>query len=278
MWGESLLSKAYAEFIGCAIFHFIGSVCPTPIANAAALTTMVLYTAKVSGGHLNPAVSLTFCLLGHTHPLDVLVYWVAQTCGCISGALWIAVLIPGPGVRSGLPDAPYDELVGCIEPHRDINRLQMIGWEAIATFCFIVPVMTVVWYTQHKNGYGSNGPVMVGVALYSVALATGEWTGALVNPARTVASDLVFSCRASQMIIYYIIGQVIGAVVAPVAIVQWYGIACAPWWHHGSGRVIACQPQPQAETAPESLDEYNEISLSDIVITRAVEPGLKVCS
>lgn len=262
LWDNSLMSKAYAEFMGCMVFHFIGSVCPTPIANAVALTTMVFYTAKISGGHLNPALSLTFCILGHTDPLEMIVYWMAQVSGCIVGAMWIAALMPGLLIGQGLPDPPYDRLVGCIEVQRGLDKMQVMGWEAFSTFCFIMPVFSVVWYTQNKSGYGSTGPIMVGIALYAVALATGDWTGALVNPARTIGSDLIFSCKQSHYIREYISGQIIGAVLAPLAIVPWYGLSARPWYYtlsSSAGKsVVIPEKRYSCATPVWAVDEVGE--------------------
>lgn len=224
----NFISRLYAEYMGSMIFHFIGSVNPTPIANAVALTVMVCYTSKVSGGHLNPALTLTHCICGHINPAEMLAYWMAQFGGCIAGALMIAALIPQPN----------DEQVGCIATHGNIDTVQVVGWEGFATFGFIVPVMTLHWYSLNMPRFQSVGPLMVGLALYSVSLATHDWTGAIVNPARTVASEIIFRCNESHLIVYYISGQVLGAVMASCAIIPWYGIAVNPWYITPTG--ISC--------------------------------------
>lgn len=229
----SLVAKAAAEFMGCMMFHFIGSVSPTPAANAVALMVLVHYTAKISGGHLNPAATLTFAVLGHTNPLELLAYWAAQVAGCITGGLWIAALVPQLRIGRAVDALNLQteiEHAGCVNPHIDLTDAQIFGWEAVATFCFLVPVMSVVWYTQHKSGYGNTGPIMIGLSLYAVALATGGWTGAFVNPARVFGSHAVFRCAATRRVPAYIAGQIAGALATPLAILPWYGLAAQPWW------------------------------------------------
>lgn len=272
LWDNSLLSKAYAEFMGCMIFHFIGSVAPTAIANAVALTTLVFYTAKISGGHLNPAVTLTFCILGHTDPLEMFVYWMAQVAGCIAGAMWIAALIPGLQFKNGLPEAPFDQLVGCVQAHHSITNGQVLGWEAVGAFCFIVPVFSVVWYTQNKSGYGSTGPIMVGIALYAVALAIGDFTGALVNPARTVASDAIFACGHSKLIPFYIVGQVVGACLAPLAIVPWYGLSARPWYGRTAKHMYGTVPFQQPGSERGSHNNHDPTYTEHIQSPRGAAP------
>jgi glycerol uptake facilitator-like aquaporin len=226
---KSVFNYAIAEFIGCMMFHFIGSVSPTAFTNSVILIVLVYYTAKISGAHLNPAVSLTFCMLGHTHPLEMLIYWIAQIAGCVAGALWIGCMVPGIRV-SATPSGPYKEMSGCFTPAADLTFAEVFGWEAICTCCFIVPIFSVVWYTQHKKGYGNTGPFIVGMSLLANALVCGQFTGASLNPARTLGSQIVFDCPSKRYAGVYVAGELVGAVCAMVAIVPWYGISRSAWY------------------------------------------------
>jgi glycerol uptake facilitator protein len=228
--GPSLLARALAEGFGCMLFHFVGSASPTPVANGVILMVIVYHLAKVSGAHLNPAVTLTFSLLGHTTPVEMLTYWAAQTAGCIVGAMWIAALVPGLFMRPDVSsDQNYD---GCFRPRADLTSVQVFGWEAVGTFCFLVPIFSVVWYTQNKSGYGNTGPLIVGLSLMGTAMAVGPWTGAALNPARALGSPTIFACghRSSETLAYYILGELAGAAAVPIAIMPWYGIAANPWY------------------------------------------------
>jgi len=221
----SLLSKFFAETTACAIFHFIGSVSPTPWANGIVLMVLVYYTAKTSGAHLNPALSMTFMLLGHTNPLEMLVYWIAQISGCICGALWLALLVPGLSIRG--PPALSD---GCFyPPDPRMTKALVFAWEAFCTFCFILPIFSVVWYTLRKKGYGNTGPLMVGLSLIANAMAAGSYTGAALNPARVLGSPAVFGCDNTYTF-YYIAGELLGASLVPVIIAPWYGISPTAWY------------------------------------------------
>jgi glycerol uptake facilitator-like aquaporin len=222
----NLLSKFCAELSACAIFHFIGSVSATPWANGIALMVLVYYTAKTSGAHLNPALSMTFTLLGHTNPIEMLVYWIAQFSGCIIGALWIAALVPDLGIGANGINDPYS---GCFTPSPKLSKINIFYWEAFSTFCFILPIFSVVWYTIHKEGYGNTGPLMVGLSLIANALAAGPFTGAALNPARVLASPAVFKCDNS-VIPYYVAGEMLGAALVPIIIAPWYGISQDAWY------------------------------------------------
>jgi aquaporin TIP len=224
---NGLPAKFIMEFLGSMIFHFIGSVSPTASANSIILMVLIYFTAKISGGHLNPAVSWTFMLLGHINPIEMMVYWLAQIAGCITGALWIAALVPGIYIRNSQNQIQYD---GCFIPNNQLTNSRIFGWEALCTFNFILPIFAVVWYTQVKSGYGNTGPIIVGLSLYANALACGSWTGAALNPARVLGSPAVFNCGNNQNIFYYIIGEITGATAAVLAIIPWYGIAQESWY------------------------------------------------
>lgn len=226
-----LLNRALVEFTSVMMFHFIGSVSPTPIANGLCLIVLVYYSAKISGAHLNPAISLTFTLLGHTNPIELIIYSIAQYCGAIVGALWISILVPGLTIRGDInriPGEPFHD--GCFVPISALSNTQVFAWEAVSTCCFIVPIFSVVWYTQHKKGYGNSGPLIVGFSLFANALACGQFTGAALNPARALGSPIVFDCPNKQSLLYYVLGEYVGAAGAIVAIIPWYGISSDAWY------------------------------------------------
>lgn len=214
----NMIPKFFMECLGCMVFHFIGSVSNTAWGNGICLMSLVYYTAKISGAHLNPAISLTFMLLGHINPIDMLIYWTAQICGCIMGAVWIKWLVP-PTLLSG-----------CFVPTVNLNRSEVFGWEALGTFIFLLPIFSVVWYTQNKSGYGNTGPLIIGGSLISTALAVGPFTGAALNPARVLGSPSVLVCTNNEFIPYYLLGEFCGATVVALAIIPWYGINSRAWY------------------------------------------------
>jgi glycerol uptake facilitator-like aquaporin len=218
-----LINIMTIEFLGCMIFHFVGSVSPTPIANGMILIPLVYFTSRISSAHLNPVVSIIFTLLGHINPIEMLFYWISQIFGAAIGALWTKALIP----------SEYGRLYrGCFIPDKLLSYAQIFGWEAVGTFSFVLPIFAVVWYTKSKNGYGNVGPIIIGLSLFANALAVGPWTGAAFNPARVLGSAIVFNCQNDNVLFYYIIGEVTGALCALIAIIPWYGINIQSWYIH----------------------------------------------
>lgn len=220
-------SKFAVETIACMMFHFIGSVTGTPWGNGIALTVLVYYIAKTSSAHMNPSLSLTFMLLGYINILELFVYWAAQIIGSVLGALWLALLVPGLHIGATAYDNKYS---GCFIPAIGLSQMNVFGWEALCTFNFIVPIFSVVWYTFHKKGYGNTGPLLIGLSLTCNAMAASSFSGGALNPSRVLGSFLVFDCGNKEYILYYITGELLGGLIAPICIMPWYGICVNSWY------------------------------------------------
>jgi Major intrinsic protein len=110
----------FAELIGTIMFIFFslsavqaaltaGKLTPpgvapelTPVAILIAATAFglaimvsVAFTAKVSGGHLNPAITIAMYACGFISPIKGMLYIVAQLLGGIIGAAFADIITPG---------------------------------------------------------------------------------------------------------------------------------------------------------------------------------------
>lgn len=131
-----------------------------------ALFVMLTIFAPVSGGHLNPAVTLAFLLRREISGRDALAYGVAQAIGAVAGVMTAHLMFA----------LPLTEL-------SQIDRSAPTLWlsEAIATFGLIVVIL---------GGIAAKGPVPALVGAY---IAAGYWftaSTAFTNPAMTLARIL----------------------------------------------------------------------------------------
>jgi aquaporin Z len=69
------------EFIGTAFFVYIILATGNPLAMGAALAFVVLLTINISGGYLNPAVTIVLASAGKLPINDVIPYCIAQIFG-----------------------------------------------------------------------------------------------------------------------------------------------------------------------------------------------------
>ena len=73
--------KYLVEFLGTAFFFYIILATGNPIAIGAALTFVILLVSNISGGHINPAVSITMASAGKLPINDLVPYCVSQILG-----------------------------------------------------------------------------------------------------------------------------------------------------------------------------------------------------
>jgi glycerol uptake facilitator-like aquaporin len=69
------------EFIGTTFFVYIILATGNPLAIGAALALVILLTLNISGGHINPAVTIVMASAGKIPTTDIIPYCVAQIFG-----------------------------------------------------------------------------------------------------------------------------------------------------------------------------------------------------
>ena len=75
------MQKYILEFLGTLFFVYVILATGNPLAIGAALALAILLTRGVSGGHINPAVSITMAAAGKLPTSDLIPYCIAQILG-----------------------------------------------------------------------------------------------------------------------------------------------------------------------------------------------------
>lgn len=75
------MQKYLAEFLGTLFLVYVILATGNPLAIGAALAIAIFLAAGVSGGHLNPAVSVVMAAKGSISTKDLIPYIVAQIAG-----------------------------------------------------------------------------------------------------------------------------------------------------------------------------------------------------
>lgn len=204
----------FAEFLGTALFVFIGAgsvvanamtaggVTPLGIALAHGVGMAILISALmgISGGHLNPAVSLGVFVAGRIDGRTLGRYVLAQLVGGVAGAALVKLLFAATAVRAVTAGAPQLSL--------NIGFGQGIAIEAAFTF-FLV---SAVFGTAVSSEAPKIGGFGIGLAIFVSALVVGGLTGAALNPARALGPALVAWSFHSQAV--YWIGPLAGGALA----------------------------------------------------------------
>src|SRR6516165_9778717 len=160
---------------------------------------IIMFMGKVSGAHLNPAVSLAFALRGNFPWRRVPGYIVVQLAGATLAALFLHAVID--------VSAKY----GSNYPAHGYSAGAAFWMELILTFGLVSVILGTASGAQNVGIIGA-----FGVGSY-IALA-GLWgspiSGASMNPARTFGPDLVSTTFTDYWV--YIAGPLAGAVIAVI--------------------------------------------------------------
>jgi hypothetical protein len=73
--------KYLVEFLGATFFIYIILATQNALATGAALALVMLLTSNISGGYINPAVSITMAMAGKLPHIEVIPYCLAQILG-----------------------------------------------------------------------------------------------------------------------------------------------------------------------------------------------------
>jgi glycerol uptake facilitator-like aquaporin len=75
------MNKYLAEFIGTILFIYVILATGNPLAIGATLALVILIAGPISGGHINPAVSVVMASAGKLDIADLLPYMLSQVLG-----------------------------------------------------------------------------------------------------------------------------------------------------------------------------------------------------
>jgi MIP family channel proteins len=210
------LKAPIAELVGTYAFVFAGgaAICVDSLthggvgllgialAEGIAFAIMVSATAHISGGHLNPAVTIGALAGGKISFKNSIYYIIAQLLGAV-----LAVATFKAMFSTDLLDTVH---YGTPALATNIGVTAGVFIEAILTF-FLV-------FTVYGTAFDERGPkvggLFVGLVITMDILAAGPLTGASMNPARTFGPAL-FSGFWENHLVYWV-GPALGGLVAGV--------------------------------------------------------------
>ena len=208
------VKKYVAEFIGTFVLVLfgcgtaaVGRAATAPTRDAAYMLTALAFglsivamaysIGRVSGCHVNPAVSIAMLVSGKLSAKDFVGYVVAQVLGAIVGAALIGVFLGwdcGFGAN-GLYNA-------------DVALSLVI--ECVLTFVFVLVILGVTAKTDNAAVAG----LVIGLSLTLVHILGIHFTGTSVNPARSFGPALFAGGDALANVWVFIVAPLVGGVLA----------------------------------------------------------------
>ena len=196
--GSAMLAAGFPDFgIG-----FVG----VSLAFGLTVLTIIYALGHISGGHLNPAVSIGLWVSGRIEAKEVLPYIISQILGGIAGAGVLYVIVTGNGSQIGNFAANgYGE-----HSPGGYNLMSALVTEVVMTFMFLIVILGSI---DKKSSIGFAG-VSIGLCLTLLHLISIPVTNTSVNPERSISQPLFVGGWAMEQLWLFILAPIVGAVLA----------------------------------------------------------------
>jgi aquaporin TIP len=211
---RSTLRPLVAEFLGT--FGFVFAVVAVAVISAArndllgfagaalvqaaAFAVLVTATMRISGGHLNPAVTFAVWMTGRIKTPQAALYIVSQLAAAVVAVLCVGQILP--------PGAVHAASYGVPRITQDVTLTQAVLLEAVLTLCLV----SAVFGTMISRQAPQVGGLAVGLVLLFAVFVGGPITGAALNPARAFGPALVALDWHGHLAFW--LGPLLGAAVA----------------------------------------------------------------
>ena len=163
----------------------------------------------VSGGHVNPAVSLGVWVAGRMSFKDMVGYWVGQFAGAILAAWVLLVIAVGSGAYNLATNGLGQDGWG-LGYQGGYNVQSAILFEFVATLIFVIVVLGA---TQKSAPAGFAG-LAIGITLLAIHIFGISITGVSVNPARSLGPALFVGGTAIKQLWLFLVFPSVGGIVA----------------------------------------------------------------
>ncbi len=197
-----LVKKVLAEFLGVTLFltAIVGTFhnSSSPFGALSLATTLglaILVTGPISGGHLNPVVSVYFFSRREIGVLELLSYIVAQLAGAAFGAFIATQMWSGQLTFATANDAP--------------NLGSLVSETVVAG--------GLVWLVGRLASTGRGNIIPVAVAGWVFAASIFSSSGAQANPA--VSFGLIFVGQGTAQAAGFVLAQLVGMLIAAAFVI-----------------------------------------------------------
>jgi len=173
------------------------------------IAAVIYALGRVSGAHINPAVTIALLATKRFPAGDAVAYIIAQCIGAAIGSLLFFLTVGMDAVTIGG--------LGATAPFPGIAYGQAILIEILATFVLMLVIMGVAVDERAPPGFAG---LIIGLTVAGMITMAGNISGASLNPARTFGPYLMdLLLGGSNLWVFfpiYVIGPVIGALAAAV--------------------------------------------------------------
>ena len=171
--------------------------------------TIAYSLGRISGAHLNPAVTIGLWAGGRVQTSTVLPYIIAQVLGASAGAAILFTIAIGNGQDIGNFAANG---YGAHSPG-GYNLISAFVTEFIMTMFFVIIIFGVTEKDRKRESFAG---IAIGLALTLIHLISIPVTNTSVNPARSLSQALFVQGWALEQLWLFILAPISGAAVGGI--------------------------------------------------------------
>ncbi len=212
------LPAMLAEFVGTCFFVFLAlatvqsaltgdqDIAATPMnplavlvistAFGLGLAVSIAMVGNISGGHLNPAVSIALTASGLMPIPKMIMYVIGQMCGASLGAWFVQIITPGPLLGYNAVSAP-------------ISVGNAFLAEVLLTCVLVLTVFKTAVDQDMDAGFA---PLLIGLSVWVIHLVGIPIDGTSVNPARSFGASAVSGNWDNHWVFWF--GPIVGGLLA----------------------------------------------------------------
>ena len=199
------------------------------------ITALVYALGKVSGCHINPAVTFALAATKRFPWRELPTYWAAQVAGAVLGAFGIWALFAQSGIDLGMGQTSFNE--------DTTTWASAIFAEGLGTFILMLAIIGIV----DARSPGDFAGLVIGVVVVAIIMVVAPVTGASLNPARAFGPELVSAIGGgathwSQLVPVYILPGLVGSALAAVV----YDVLATPRRFEAPIKAAVTSPDPGA--------------------------------
>ncbi len=224
---KRILGGCVAEFVGTFALMFVGGAAIVlttggtggglvgiALAHGLILACVVSATMHISGGQINPAVSIALLSIGKQGPAKTGLFIVSQMAGATLGAFLLRIGFDSVVLADGTSAAEACNLGATLPANPEaVSLTALLILEVAATFLLM---FSILGSAVDPRGVGK-GPMVggfaIGLTVAALILAIGPVTGASMNPARSFGPQILAENAGWNWWAYYV-APLVGAVLA----------------------------------------------------------------
>jgi glycerol uptake facilitator protein len=206
---SGLFGETIAEFFGTMVLILFGDGCvatfalfngvsSNPFANTwtviifgwgFAVMLGIYVAGKISGAHINPAVTLSLAVIGNFPWRKVIPYWIAQVAGAFVAALILYYVYQGAIVNAlhgaALSADNVSQVGGIFYTSKKsfVGTFGAFGDEFVGTALLVGLILAIV-DGRNQPVQANLNPLIIGILIVAIGASFGLNTGYAINPAR----------------------------------------------------------------------------------------------